>query len=84
MSEPHIPVVRITTPLARRDGTPNVLTRITIDDQEWAVTGYQIDGSDIHGVQLVSLTFYADLTVGPSERPQVPETAYAPSQGARG
>jgi hypothetical protein len=59
----HIPNVVITTPKADRLGlTPNILTRVTIDGVEWAVTGYQVKGH-VNDMQEFTLTFLADVTI---------------------
>ena len=59
----HIPRVEIVTPVPRQGMTENILTRLTIDGAEWAVVGYRVEGADVHGVQHLTLTFLADVTV---------------------
>ena len=59
----HIPLVRIVTPEPDRLGmTPAVLTRLTVDGEEWAVVAYEIKGR-VDGIQRLVLEFLADVTV---------------------
>jgi hypothetical protein len=63
MSGQHIPVVRIISPAPDKHGaTPVVLTRLTVDGEEWAVTSYRVEG-EVKDVQKVTLTFLADVTL---------------------
>jgi hypothetical protein len=59
----HIPVVRIITPEPNAAGiTPAVLTRMTIDGQEWAIVSYELK-SHVDGIQHLILEVLADVTV---------------------
>lgn len=59
----HIPVVRIVTPEPDRHGiTPAVLSRLTVDGLEWPVVDYAVKGH-VDGIQQVTLTFIADVTI---------------------
>jgi hypothetical protein len=65
--KPHVPVVRLVTPEPDSTGaTRAIFTRLTIDGQEWAVIDYAIKGH-VDGIQHVTLTFLADVTVGHPE-----------------
>jgi hypothetical protein len=60
---PHIPTVRIVTPAADELGMVlTVLTRMTIDGEEWAVTEFAVKGS-VDGLVTLSLTILADVTI---------------------
>ena len=59
----HLPRVRIVTPEPDRLGmTPAIFTKLTVDGEEWPVVGYAIKGH-VDGIQQVTLTFLADVTV---------------------
>jgi hypothetical protein len=61
--KPHIPKVVILTPEPNAVGiTPAVLSRLTIDDEEWAIVSYEIKGR-VDGIQHLVLEFLADVTV---------------------
>lgn len=63
--KPHVPRIRIITPASteQRPFAETVLTTIYIDEAEWYVTDYRIDGNGVDRVQTVTLTFHADVTV---------------------
>lgn len=63
LDRPHVPAVTIRAPRPNGSGeTPNILTRVEVDGQLWAVTRYSVDAS-IYEHQTVTLTFLADITV---------------------
>jgi hypothetical protein len=65
-TRPHMPKVRVIVPEPDKHGmTPSVFTRILVDGEAWAITDYVIRG-DVDGLQTVTLTILADITV---ERP---------------
>ena len=65
----HIPRIHIESPEPDNLGTtPNILTRLTVDGEEWAVVGYVIDGSSVDRIQRVTLTFLANVTIRHPER----------------
>ena len=64
----HIPRVEIVSPAPSnaRPFVPVMLSRVKVDGEEWPVTGYEIKGN-VDGIQTISLTFHADLTLAHPE-----------------
>lgn len=70
----HFPRVRIITPPRNKGGIDTRLTRVEVDGQVWPVWGYEVKstaprlldvGRGVEQIQSVTLTFDANVTVGP-------------------